>query len=58
VGAMAMTASTLRLFEASRAMSRRLLHVQERERTYLASVLHDEPLQRLTLLAGRMDALA
>jgi signal transduction histidine kinase len=58
VGAMAMTASILRLFEASRAMSRRLLHVQERERTYLASLLHDEPLQRLTLLAGRMDALA
>jgi signal transduction histidine kinase len=58
VGAMAVTASSIRLFESSRAMSRRLLHIQEQERTYLAALLHDEPLQRLTVVTGRLDGLA
>lgn len=55
---MSITAENIRLFEASRAMSRELLRVREGERMQLATRLHDEPLQQITLVAGALDALA
>jgi len=58
VASLSITAENIRLLEASRAMSRELLRVRERERIQLASRLHDEPLQQITLVAGALDALA
>lgn len=58
VAAMSITAENIRLFESSRAMSRELLRVREWERIQLATRLHDEPLQQITLVAGALNSLA
>ena len=58
VAAMSITAENIRLFESSRAMSRELLRVREWERMQLATRLHDEPLQQITLVAGALNSLA
>ncbi|MBX3001379.1 MAG: hypothetical protein KF893_22850 [Caldilineaceae bacterium] len=56
--ALSMTVASIRLFEASRAMSRQLLCVRQQERVQLAAELHDDPLQRLSVVAGRLNHLA
>ncbi|MBI3960613.1 MAG: hypothetical protein HY328_17525 [Chloroflexi bacterium] len=57
-GVMAMAADNIQLFEASRAMSRELLRVRDWERMLLSTRLHDEPLQKVTLVAGALDQMA
>ena len=55
---MAVSALNIRLFDASRIMSRKLLQIREQERHLLAAQIHDEPLQRVTLLAHNLQRLA
>lgn len=57
-GVMAVAAEAMRLFDASRAMSRELLRVRDAERMQLAAQIHDEPLQSVSLAAGRLNQLA
>ncbi len=57
-GVMAVAAEAMRLFDASRAMSRELLRVRDVERMQLAAQIHDEPLQSVSLAAGRLNQLA
>lgn len=57
-GVMAMAADNIQLFEASRAMSRELLRVRDWERMLLSTRLHDEPLQKVTLVASALDRMA
>jgi signal transduction histidine kinase len=52
---MAVAALNVQLLEASRAMSRKLLQVRDRERLYMASRIHDEPLQRVSWLANELQ---
>lgn len=54
---MAVAVETIRLFEASREMSRELLRVRDEERTQLAARIHDGPLQGIALVAGGLDTL-
>jgi len=55
---MAVAAEAMRLFDASRAMSRELLRVRDVERMQLAAQIHDGPLQSVSLAAGRLNQLA
>ena len=55
---MAVSALNIQLFDASRIMSRKLLQIREQERRLLAAQIHDEPLQRVTLLAHSLQRLA
>jgi signal transduction histidine kinase len=55
---MAVAAEAMRLFDASRAMSRELLRVRDVERMQLAGQIHDGPLQSVSLAAGRLNRLA
>ncbi len=57
-GVMAVAAEAMRLVDASRAMSRELLRVRDAERMQLAAQIHDEPLQSVSLAAGRLNRLA
>lgn len=58
VDVLAVAAEAMRLFDASRAMSRELLRVQDVERMQLAAQIHDGPLQSVSLAAGRLNQLA
>ncbi|MBI1298943.1 GAF domain-containing protein [bacterium] len=53
----AVTVMNIALFEASRMMSRLLLYVREEERVHFATLLHNGPLQRLTLVSGALHRL-
>jgi signal transduction histidine kinase len=55
---MAVAAEAIRLFEASRMMSRELLQVRDTERIQLAAQIHDEPLQRISMAASGLGLLA
>ena len=55
---MAVSLGLVQLFEASRQMSRDGLRVRDEERTFLATQLHDEPLQRISVLASQLHQLA
>jgi signal transduction histidine kinase len=46
------------LFESSLAMSRALLQTRDLEQIRLAAAIHDDPLQRLSLVAAALDHLA
>lgn len=54
---MAITSETLRLFEASLKMSRELLYARDRERAQIASQIHDEPLQHISLAVNGLSLL-
>jgi len=51
---MAIAVLNIRLFESMRMMSRQMLQVRDQERVKLAAQLHDEPLQRITLVASSL----
>ncbi len=53
--AMAVAGEASRLFEAALDMSRELLQIRDQERTQLAMELHNEPLQRLSLIASDLN---
>lgn len=55
--AMSVAAEASRLFEASLAMSQELLQVRDQERTQLAAEIHDEPLQRISMVASALERL-
>lgn len=55
---MAVAALNIHLFESSRAMSRKLLQVRDAERLYLASQIHDQPLQQVSYLANELERLS
>ncbi|MFW5943424.1 MAG: GAF domain-containing sensor histidine kinase, partial [Chloroflexota bacterium] len=55
---MAVAALNVQLFEATRAMARKLLRVRDAERLKLASQIHDDPLQRVSWVAGELRRLA
>lgn len=57
-GVMAVAAEAIRLFEASRMMSRELMQVRDTERMQLAAQIHDEPLQRISMAASGLGLLA
>jgi signal transduction histidine kinase len=45
-------ANTIRLFEASLAMSRQLMQIRDSERTQLAAQIHDDPLQSISAVSN------
>ena len=47
----------IRLFDSSLEISRSLRQAQDRERAQLASRIHDEPLQRLTIITNSLTKL-
>lgn len=55
---MAVAALNMQLFEATRAMARKLLRVADAERLKLASQIHDDPLQRVSWVASELQRLA
>lgn len=55
---MAVALEAIRLFESSREMSRTLLEIRNAERVLLASQIHDEPLQEISMLASSLLQLA
>ena len=54
----AVATEAMRLFESSREMSRKLLRVRDEERRHLASQIHDEPLQDISMIANELGRLA
>ena len=58
IDAMSVAAEASRLFEASLKMSCDLLQVRDEERTQLAAEIHNDPLQRISLVASNLDRLA
>jgi signal transduction histidine kinase len=57
-GVMSVAAEAGHLFESSLAMSRDLLQTRDLERIRLAAAIHDDPLQRISLVAAALDHLA
>jgi signal transduction histidine kinase len=57
-GVMSVAAEAGHLFESSLVMSRNLLQARDRERIQLAAAIHDDPLQRISLVTGALDRLA
>ncbi len=57
-GIIAVAVEAIRLFEASRMMSRELIQIRDTERILLATQIHDEPLQRISVTASRLGHLA
>ncbi len=55
---MAVAADSIQLFESLREMARELLRVQETERVSLATEIHDEPLQRISLVVNALGDLS
>lgn len=55
---MAVAVEAMRLFDASRAMSRDLMQVRDTERMQLASMIHDEPVQHISMMASQLNHLA
>jgi signal transduction histidine kinase len=54
---MAVAAEAIRLFEAAREMSRRLMQVRDMERTRLARDIHDDPIQQMSLVINALSCL-
>lgn len=54
---MGVASEVVRLFESSRQMSRKLLQIQDAERAALASQIHDEPLQQISLVTTTLERL-
>lgn len=54
---LAVASETVRLFESSRMMSRELLRIQDAERAQIASQIHDEPLQQISLVVNSLERL-
>lgn len=52
---LAIATEASRLFEASQTMSRSLIKIREKERNQLAAQLHDDPLQRILMVANELD---
>ena len=55
---LAVAVETVRLFDASRAMSRDLLRVADTERMQVAARIHDAPLQQISMMASHLKYLA
>ena len=55
---MAVAVEAMNLFESSRAMSRELLRIRDIERMQVASQIHDEPLQRISMIANQMSLMS
>lgn len=53
---LAVTIETMLLYESTRDMAMEMLGVRDAERTKLAMIIHDGPVQDLTLLAARVPA--
>ncbi|MCP5096839.1 MAG: hypothetical protein GY943_14915 [Chloroflexi bacterium] len=53
----AVATEAMRLFESSREMSRKLLRIRDEERRYLASQIHDEPLQDISMIANELGRM-
>lgn len=54
----AVASETVRLFEASQRMAGKLLRVRDSERLQLASLIHNDPLQRISLVTSGLHKLA
>ncbi|MGH2544712.1 MAG: ATP-binding protein [Ardenticatenaceae bacterium] len=54
---MAVAIEAIRLFETSREMSRELMVVRETERAQLAAQIHDDPIQRISVVMNGLASL-
>lgn len=55
---MAVAVEAMRLFDASRTMSRELMKVRDTERMQVASIIHDQPVQHISMMASQLNHLA